>query len=476
VFWTILLAALEIAWVLGLTIWLVLERRSPAATIAWIFALAFLPLIGIAVYWMFGPRRWQAKAAHLARARSTVEAWRSDDLAGAKPHVLARLPREHTQLFALGRSAGGAPPDVASELELYFDGRTCYDAIERAIADARHHVHVEMYIWEPGLVGKRLRDALVRRAKEGIEVRLLLDPFGSRRVGRRFLRPLRKAGAEIAWFNQIRIRRFRPSLINFRTHRKIVVVDGTVGFTGGMNVADYHTAEVVGDEAWRDTHLRLAGDAVRWLQLVFLEHWFFVTGRPLPGPEVVPATTTGGEHLVQILPSGPDNDRYPIHKLLFGAIGGARERVWITTAYFVPDESMLTALQSAALRGVDVRVLTPEHGDSFLTSAAAWTYFPELIPAGVRVFLYGPRMLHAKTVVVDDDLAIVGTANFENRSFRLNFEVAVLLHGRGTAGTLAERFEADLEHAHEVTFEECCARPFGRRLVENTARLFSPLL
>lgn len=468
-YWTIA-TIIEVIWVIVSALGLVLERRSPVATLAWIFVLAWMPAIGFVVYFFFGPRRLRRKKLRrLASKRRLREAAADVDEEADDPL--------RTQLSWLAVAAGESPALRARRVELFTEGQECYASMAQAIDAAQHHVHVEYYIWEPDTIGTRLRDQLARRAKEGIEVRFLVDGLGSYSLSDRWLEPLVSAGAEVAVFNPVTLMRLRPQRANFRTHRKIVVVDGDIGFTGGINVDDVHTAEVKKEKAWRDTHLRFEGSAVRALGRVFLEDWTFATERPPPtGARYLKRASSEGEHLVQVVASGPDLDTFAIHKMLFAAITTARRRVWLTTPYFVPDESMLTAIETAAMRKVDVRILCPSHGDSRLVDLAARSYFPDLLRVGVKIFEYQPRFIHAKTLVVDDDLAIVGTANCDNRSFRLNFEVVAAVYGPEIAARLGAAFEDDLVHAREVRPRALAREPLIQRFAEGLARLLSPIL
>jgi cardiolipin synthase len=469
-----MLGGLELMWVVALALGLVLERRSPVATLAWILALVWLPAVGIIVYLFFGPRRLARKKRKRAASKSQLRA--AIDLVDAETDDLSR-----TQLAQLGVSAGEAPPLPAHGVELFTEGDVCFASMLRAIAGARHHVHLEYYIWQPDRIGMRLRDALVERAQAGVEVRLLLDGIGAFSINNRFVAPLRAAGATIEWFNPVNPLRGRFRRADFRTHRKILVVDGNIGFTGGINVDECHGAEFREGRAWRDTHLRFEGTAVLALQRLFLEDWAFASERDapvglpyLPRPHVV--DVNGGDHLVQVVGSGPDTDVFAIHKLYFSAITSAKKRVWITTPYFVPDEPILEAISTAAMRRVDVRIIVPRAGDSRLVTFAARSYFPELLRAGARIFEYEGRFIHAKTMVVDDDLAIVGTANLDNRSFRLNFEVIAAVYGTDLAARLADAFEADLACTREVQPKVLQREPLLLRLGESAARLMSPLL
>jgi cardiolipin synthase A/B len=473
---TLLLIA-EILWVGGLCAWIVMERRSPQATLAWIFALAWLPYVGIFLYFLIGPRRLTRKRRRYALARSrVVQITPEMREAGLPEHQAAELDPAVRQLTDLVHRADASRPVRTDRLEILFNGDACFDSMEEAIRQARHHVHLEYYIWEPDRTGTRFRDLLCHKAREGVHVRLLLDAIGSASLGRRFLRPLLQAGGEVAWFNRISFSRLRPGMMNFRTHRKIVVCDGRVGFTGGMNVCDDQAASVSEERAWRDTHARLEGPVAHWLQRVFLDDWYFATGGGPNHAEYFPCDSDGASGpWVQIVASGPDCDRYAIHKLYFAAIAAARRRVLLTTPYFVPDEAILEALVTAAMRGADVCILVPRRTDSLLVSAAARSYFDDLLRAGAHVYEYGPNMIHAKTLVVDD-MAFVGTANMDNRSFRLNFEVMVAIYDAASAELLAAAFIDDLRFAKPYTGRLAKRTPFRERLIQSTARLFSPLL
>jgi cardiolipin synthase len=463
--------ALEIVWVIALAIWIVLEKRPAASTLAWIFGLAFLPVAGAVVYWLIGPRRLERRGA---RYRQEIERLFP---AGAPWTPPAGLSRDVGRQVRLAVGAGEAPLLVAADWRVYTEGAPCFAALVEQIGHARHHVHLETYIWEPGRTSAELLAALAARARAGVEVRLLLDGVGA--AGRRESEfdELRAAGGEVAVFNPPRLGLVRTRFLNFRTHRKIAVVDGRVGFTGGMNVSDRQTVGAEGEPPWRDTQLFVTGGVVRGLQAVFVENWGSSCSRPLGGDAYYPEPTAGGRGTpAQVLASGPDRAVYPIHELVVSAISAADERVWVTTPYFVPDEPLVAALRTAAHRGVDVRLLLPRRSDSRFVDAAMRSFYDELAASGVRIFEYRPRLLHAKTLLVDDELALVGTANLDNRSFRLNFEVAVALHGAPPAAALAAAFARDLRDAAEVPRDRGRSLSLSRRLAEAGARLFAPVL
>lgn len=467
--WWLLYSLVGVVWFIGNAIVIIMQRRPAASTIAWLLAMVFLPVVGFIIYVLIGPLRLERrKRKHTISKRLTDEGLRG-------MAALHRRDAEHHQLANVSIAVGGSPPLEAESVEIYFDGAPTYAAIIEAIAAAKDHVHVEYYIWEADKIGTRLRDALIERARAGVTVRVILDGTGSR-LSKKFLRPLREAGASVAWFNPVHLWSIRRRRIDFRTHRKIVVCDGRIGFTGGMNVCDQHSAEFSTD-CWRDTHLRVTGPAVWPIQRLFFEDWYYVAEELIQvSLATVPPAVEEGAHLVQIVGSGPDATDFALHKVYFTAINQATDRIWLTTPYFVPDDALLTALLTAALRGVDVRVLVPKRGDSRVVDYAARSYFPELLEAKARIFEYGPRFIHAKTMLCDGDVAIVGTANFDNRSFRLDFELAAILFGEAENRLLADSFERDLTASRELVAEDLAAQSFGQRLGQSAARLLSPLL
>jgi cardiolipin synthase len=472
---------LSLAWsgyIAVLSVWIVMQKRAPVSTMSWILSLALLPFAGFVIYYFLGPQR--LKKQRLRRLRSRANAQAPADLAMLR-EARERAPPALRHMAALGVAACGLPVSSATAADLLSGGARTFDAIFEAIRNARDHVHLEYYIFEPDKIGTALRDLLIERALQGVTVRLLLDALGSKRIGRKFMAPMHAAGVHVGLFHDTRIgRRLRP-VTNYRTHRKIVVCDGRVGFTGGVNITDEEDARTRPD-AYHDVHLRIEGSAVRWLQTTFLEDWTYATGESPSRMNTdieqlmprLPPEESAGDIPVQIVTSGPDSALEAIHRMHVAAIHSASHRAWLTTPYFVPGEPALMALTSAALRGVDVRLLVPRRSDSLIVSAAARSYYDELIAAGAKVYEYKARMLHSKTLVVDDDCAMIGTANFDNRSFRLNFEVSAVIYGPALARPLAAQFETDLHSAAPVRSHR--PQPFVRRLGDAIARLFSPLL
>lgn len=468
-----LLTVAEIAYLIGLGTWIVLEKRSPAATLAWILSLAAIPYAGFIIYFLIGPRRLRRRRLRHARARLKVRA--ATELKNL-PNVLTsgEFDVRARQLMILGMQAGEGMPSSCQALDILHSAAATYEAIEKAIRGATRHIHLCYYIFEKGEVGAKMRDLLAERARAGVKVRLLLDHVGSASANRTFLRPLIEAGGQVAWFNPVRLRAFRD-VMNFRNHRKILICDGDVGFTGGINISDDYL-DRDGHKGWRDTHLRVEGSAVRWLQLTFLDDWYFATRHVPHEDDLFPRGEPAGEHTVQVVASGPDQDWEAIQKLYFAAIAGAQHRVLVTTPYFVPDESMLTALTTAALRGVAVSILLPSRGDSMIVTYAARSYYDDLLRAGAKIYEYEPTMLHAKTLVVDNFFAAVGTANMDNRSFRLSFEVTVALYEPRNVDEVAAQFDRDLTLARNIDASHRGRANVFARVGEATARLMSPLL
>ncbi|MBB5015516.1 cardiolipin synthase [Rehaibacterium terrae] len=461
-----LLTAGYVVYLLAMAGWIVLQKREPVATLSWILGLALLPVLGFVVYYVFGPQRIRRQRLKRLRSRAALRSQRAR-IAGAVPAT----PAEH--LSRLAEAATGFPPSTCTSADLLVGGAATFDALLAAVATAEHHIHLEYYIFEPDRTGTALRDALVARARAGVRVRLLLDALGAARLSRRFLAPLREAGAEVVWFHPLRLRRVRRPTLNLRTHRKLVVIDGRLAFTGGINITDEQD-ERLSTRAHFDLHLKLAGEVVAWLQLAFLEDWHYATGIALSDERLWP-TLPRGDIAAQVLPSGPHNRWEPVHRLHVEAIHQANARVWLVTPYFVPGEAALFALTSAAMRGLDVRLLVPERSDSRVVTAAARSYFDELLAAGVRIYEYRPRLMHAKALLVDEDIALLGSANFDHRSFRLNFELCMLLRDRDFAGRLAAACEAIFAQTRHVRRRPRPPR-FPQRLFEATARLLSPLL
>jgi cardiolipin synthase len=464
---------------LALIPFVVLRRKEPSSTVAWILALVFLPGLGATLFLLFGRdrlrlpvQRKQATDAAVAHRAHHRHGRPSEALREA---ALARLasPVER-ELFRVSSALAGAEPTTGNTTELLVDGNATYEAIGRAIDGAERRVWAEYYLVHEGETATFFAERLAAAAKRGVEVKLLLDGYGSFWVSRRWVRSLREAGVTVAFFLPARLIFFQP--MNLRNHRKIVVVDGDTAFTGGINVGD----EYRGARApWRDTHLMVQGPAAAALAHVFEQDWFFATRREIVRVEHPLSRREHGDATVAIVRSGPDipgTERETIHRVFFSAVTIARSRVYITTPYFIPDRAMIVALQTAALRGVDVRLLLPGRSNHPVVWQAGRSFYEELLEAGVQIFEYGPGMIHAKTMVVDGAVALVGSANMDLRSFRLNFEVHAVVRDERTAARLEAAFAEDLAASRRIELAAFRARGVVRKVVEGAARLLTPLM
>jgi cardiolipin synthase len=454
------------------------RRKEPASTIAWILTLIFLPALGAVLFLMFGRDRVRLPAkrkreldrivlAELAKAHPPEPAARVSALPVTTPLEKA--------LFRVGEHLSHLRPTGGNKVDILVDGQKTYETIGAAIDAARHHVHAQYYLIRNDATGRWFRDRLVAAAKRGVVVRLLLDGYGCLALGRSWRRPLLRAGAQVADFLPMRSVLLQP--VNLRNHRKIVVVDGETAFTGGFNVGDEYKGTMPGVGAWRDVHLCIEGSAAAELQRVFFQDWAFATREPIDPHAYFPRDApTRGEATVAIVPSGPDTRTEAIHRLFFGAIVGGEHEVSITTPYFVPDESIRVAMELAAMRGVDLKLVLPSRSNHRVTFHAGRSFYTQLLEAGVDIREYTPGIVHAKTLIVDSAVSLVGSANMDLRSFRLNFEVHTLVHDRGVAARLHETFQADISKCRRVDLEEWQARPWATRVKEGASRLVSPLL
>jgi cardiolipin synthase A/B len=459
---SLVLGLLWLLYVIALGIWILLQKREPIATLSWLLSLVLLPYIGFIIYHLLGPTRIKRQNVKRSKAK-----------AGLMPLTKANLPDNASALMQLNAASSGFAPASARHVTLLQNGAATYAALATAIASATHHIHLEYYIFEPDISGTCIRDALTLAARRGVEVRLLLDRLGSKNINDSFLSPLIAAGAEIAFFHPFHFKQIWQPRFNLRSHRKIVVIDGTCGFTGGINITDTEN-ETLRTDAYVDLHLRVDGEIVRWLQLAFISDWLYAGGKiktasvyfPVP-PELA------GPIAAQVLAAGPDTPWEPIHRAQVSAINAACKRVLLVTPYFVPSESAMMALTSAALRGVDTALVVPRHSDNRLVTMAARSYFEDLARAGVRVYEF-PRMLHTKALLVDDGTSILGSSNFDHRSFRLNFELSLLFESADFGDRLARILYAYI--GESVRFDPKTRLAFKERLAQAAARLFAPLL
>jgi cardiolipin synthase A/B len=449
-----------------------LRKKEPASTFAWIFVLLAFPALGVVLFWYLGRDRIRRPVRTRLAVNRPVRSKLDDRVSGsfARPvhaSLIDSAPPELRGVMRLALRMGRAEIRPGNAVEVLVGAPASYDALVAAIEAAKDHVHLEYYVFRGDVSGKRVIRALEAAAERGVEVRVLYDGFGSAGLGPSLRALKKKGGKKAAFFPLDPIR--KAATINLRNHRKVAVIDGLVGFCGGVNIGDQFLP-------WRDVHLRIEGPAVAQLSAVFVEDWFFATREDLVAARYVPPLEAVGGSMMQIIESGPDQTLEAIHRLYFAAIASAQKRVWVTTPYFVPDRAILVALTTAASRGVDVRLITPSHSNWGVTQHAGRSFYEELLGGGVRIFEYQDGMLHTKTIAVDGRFATVGSANLDVRSFRLNFELIAVLYDEAIVKTMEGLFEEDLAKANEVTLTQWMKRGLGPRLKESVGRLLAPLL
>ena len=454
---------------------LVVRRRDPVATLAWLQAVLLLPGVGALLYLVFGADRIERRYARRRRRRGEI----SPDDQPVAPWLVTEPPAEldppTAEALRVAIATSRSLPTRGNRVRVFDRVSELYRDMARTIHDARRFVHLEYYIFQPDRTGQEFLELLAERAAQGVEVRLLLDAVGSRRLTERHLEPLTECGGQVAWF--LPLRAFpRRRAVHLRNHRKIAVVDGRIAYTGGVNIGDEYRGLWARQPPWRDTHLRVDGPAVHQIHQVFAQDWHFAAGEDIVTPDRFPAQEPAGSDTVHIVASGPDDPARSLHTTLFQAIVTARRRIWIETPYFIPDAPILTALTTAARRGVDVQLLLPLRTDHPLVDRAGESFLPELLEAGVRVFRYEPGMLHSKLVVVDGQWGLLGSANMDIRSFRLNFEINLLVLSPSLAHRLEAMFQADRVHASPYTRVDVDSASLTRRLTSSACRLLAPVL
>lgn len=462
-----------LSWIAALaTVPSVLLQREgrPIAALSWLFALFALPMVTLVAWWLGGRTHLRRKR----RKRRAASMVLGEKLANAQHESHPPSPETQRALGANTLPSGLRdavfPPSPGNRVALLDSAESAYAAWREQIEGAEHHVHALFYAWYDDAVGTQFRDLLVARARDGIEVRLIVDGLGSVRTPQRFFAPLRHAGAQVEVFLRPRLLTRNPRL-NFRNHRKLLVVDGEIGFTGGVNVGEMFAA-------WDDVALRVEGPAVDQLQEVFVDDWYFCTGQELVDDPYFPAhseTESSEGAVVSTVASGPDQRWNAVREMLFLAITESRHRVWLMTPYLIPEDALLIALRTAVYRGVDVRLLVPAKSDHWIVPRASRSFYPALLAAGIGVYEL-PGFAHAKIGLFDDHRVLVGSANLDMRSFRLNFEVSSLIASRAFNHEVADYLVSRFEDATAVSRRALRRRPLTGRVIDAAAHLLSPLL
>lgn len=470
-----LLVTLYVLTIAGVILVILSENRNPLKSLSWVIVLVLAPVVGLVCYFFFGQNLSKRRTIS-RRLRKQLESFIRQS---HRPDQQSISP-QFRPLEQLVADVGNAPSLYDTEWRIFRAGEEKFTALLEDIAHAKHHIHLQYYIIDNDQTGQALLKALVEKARQGVEVRVLYDDVGSRLVRIKFFTPLLEAGGEASPFLHVQFPRF-TSKVNYRNHRKLVIIDGRIGYFGGMNLADrYRFGSTIGP--WRDTHLRITGGGVTGLQAAFLSDWYATTRQRLTDESRYYPTLSRSEladdsaNAIQFLSSGPMGKWRTLPQMLCMAVGRATSRIWIQTPYYLPSEQLNSALQTAALAGIDVRLMLPHRSDSSTVDLAVHSYLDDMVRAGVKVSFYMAGFLHAKTMIIDDSLSILGSANMDFRSFEHNFELSGICYDRALNQALADHFLQDEEQCHPIIASEWFRRPRVRRLAESLMRLFSPLM
>lgn len=448
-------------------------NRQPAKTMAWALVIYFVPVVGIVLYFFFGINRRKEK---LVSQRSLNQLTKRSMLSFVEQQDL-KLPECHKQTIDLFVNQNLALPFKNNDIDIYTDGYQFFPALLNAIAKAAHHIHIDIYIFADDALGRLVADALIAKARQGVEIRLIYDDVGCWNVPHDFFERLREEGIEVHPFLPVRFPSF-TSKVNYRNHRKIIVIDGTTGFIGGMNIAQRYV-KGTGRQPWRDTMLKLSGGAVYALQRTFLVDWYFVDRTLISDRKYYPPapTAVSNDCLAQIVTSSPVAPYPDIMQGYLRVIMSAKRYIYIETPYFVPTDPILFALKTASLGGIDVRLIVPRHGDAHFVEWASRSYLRDVIQAGVKVYLYTRGFIHSKILICDDSLSTCGSTNVDSRSFENNFEANAFFYDEDIAMRFKAIFLDDQQGSTLLNDVAGRIRPkFFPRLWESITRLLSPLL
>lgn len=464
---------------------IIFDTQNTAKTLAYILFAIFVPVVGMIFYFLFGinyrNRKMYKKKLFededlSLRLREKLYTYSKQTFAENKAEL-----EQYKDLAYLLLNDTKSPLTAHNQVKVLINGENKFPEVLEALKNARHHIHFEYYIYEDGEIGRQIEEILIEKAKQGVTVRFIYDDFGSLSIRRSLAKRLKANGVNAFPFLKIYFIAFANRL-NYRNHRKIIIVDGKTAFVGGINVSDRYINDPNNPQQvyWRDTHIRINGLGVHYLQYLFLSDWNFCAGENLqPNEAFFPTVNTIGQpgnKVVQIAASGPDSDTPTILYAVLQFINLAKSEILVTSPYFIPYESLFNALIIASLSGIKVKLLVPGISDSVLVNAAARSYYSDLMKAGVEIYLYKKGFMHAKTVVTDEKIAMVGTANMDIRSFDLNFEVNAIVYDSEIAQELKRSFIDDLTYAEKIDSVSWGNRPLLTQLFEKTARLVSPLL
>ncbi len=477
----VLISGIYIIILIAVCLRVVYDTRSSTKTMAYVLLSIFLPVAGILFYLVFGINYWKLKLYDSKSAEGKKildkleEEWGiTSNKAFTRPILLLD---NNSELAEMLLNDLHSPVTTGNKVKILVNGEEKFPEVLKALKEAKHHIHLEYYIYENDNISSEIENILINKAKEGVKVKFIYDDFGSPSINKKMEIRLNEAGVEVYPFQKV-LFYLLANRLNYRNHRKIIIIDGQTAFTGGINVSDKYINNQAGKLYWRDTHVRIDGPGVFYLQYLFFTDWSFCCGKKIkPTIEHFVADKKFQEDsLVQVVASGPDARQPAILFSMLKAISLARKEILITTPYFIPGDAILDALKVAALSGLSVKLLVPGVGDSKLVNAASRSYYGELLFAGVEIYQYQKGFVHAKTMVTDAKLSVIGTANMDMRSFELNFEVNVLIYDEKISHKLRTIFFEDLTDAKKIDAKKWNKRPVFKQMPEKLARLFSPVM
>ena len=471
---------------------ILLENRDPSKTVTWLLIFILLPGVGLIIYAVFGRNLRKIKifkTQELASNMKEEKLFRNLD----EINNLIRLEQDtisvskllkdneedniKLKIISLLLNTGMFPFTTNNKVDIFVDGNEKFERLIKDIENAKDHIHLEYFIIKDSDIGQKIKNLLIKKSKENVKIKILYDDVGCWRFWfhREFFNEMKSHGIEIVPFLPTKFPIIGGKL-NYRNHRKIVVIDGRVGYTGGINIGDEYMGKDKKFGYWRDTHIRIEGTSVYMLQMTFLIDWYYNTKEVLLNTNYFPRLNNFGNSMIQVVASGPDSDWEAIHYAYFLAICQAKKSIYIETPYFIPDESILRALKSAALSGVDIRIIFPKIADHKIVNIASYSYFDDILKSGGRVYLYEKGFIHSKVIIIDNSIASTGSANMDLRSFMLNFEINAFIYDRKVIDLMKEDFFEDMKNSKEINKDEFKNRSIIQKSKESVARLFSPIL
>lgn len=468
VYWTLMMV--YFLTVVGIAAVILSENRNPVKSLAWVTVLFILPFVGVVLYFFFG---------RSIKNKRMISRRNKRQLLGKQVYTPVdirklNLTEESKLEIHLAHNLVDAFYYPDNDIRFFADGADKFDTLKADIVAASKYILLQYYIIDDDKIGKEIKDLLIRKANEGVRIRIIYDHIGSLNTSNRFFREMRKNGIEVYPFFRVTFTAF-ASRINWRNHRKICVIDGCVGYIGGMNIADRY---VDGGKfgIWRDLHARITGPAVAALHYAFAVDWSFM-GQPLIDEDITADNVTVRNDVgIQVVTSGPTDKWSSIASLFLKAISNAKKSVYIQTPYFLPTEALLRALQTAAQSRVDVRIMIPRRCDSLMLRYSSFSYIKECLQAGIKIYFFEPGMLHSKALIVDDEFSTMGSTNFDFRSFEHNFEGNILIYSRKINAQLKRQFHADQKESRRISLSAWHRRPFSQKILESLLRLLSPIL